>query len=214
MRIVVFKVGGSLLGLPELGDLLEELLAERPGVAPLLVVGGGMAADLVRSWDQTHCLSQEQAHWMAVRAMGLNEALLRQLLPRCASVVSRQDIITQACNGRIPLLDSMRFLKADDQHADALPHCWDVTSDSIAAWAAVRFEAEELVLGKSVPFDRTRSITAAQSAGLIDGHFHRSAGRIATVSWANLRGPRDSKKNTVIPWLSFGDPRGEGCCVP
>ncbi|MBW3540464.1 MAG: hypothetical protein KY476_09345 [Planctomycetes bacterium] len=53
MTVVVYKLGGSLLTLPGFEQRLERLLASRPeDERPLVVVGGGAAADVVREWDR------------------------------------------------------------------------------------------------------------------------------------------------------------------
>ena len=45
-RVVVFKVGGSLLDRSGLATCLRELAEQRSDSVPLLTVGGGGAADL------------------------------------------------------------------------------------------------------------------------------------------------------------------------
>ena len=46
--------------------------------------------------------------------------------------------------GRVPVLAPYQWLR----HADPVPHSWDATSDSIAAWIAVTLRATHLVLIK------------------------------------------------------------------
>ena len=46
--------------------------------------------------------------------------------------------------GRVPVIAPYRWLR----EADPLPHSWDVTSDSIAAWLASALGAARLVLVK------------------------------------------------------------------
>ena len=55
------------------------------------------------------------------------------------------------------LLLALLVLEADDDRPDALPHHWDITSDSLAARAAILAKARELILLKS-----------ADSAGVTD----------------------------------------------
>ena len=45
---------------------------------------------------------------------------------------------------KLPVLAPYRWLR----EADPLPHSWDVTSDSIAAWVASRIGARRLILIK------------------------------------------------------------------
>ena len=80
MRTIVYKVGGSLLSLPDLASRICAVREQCSDSRPLLVVGGGKAADLVRDWDRNHQLGQERSHWLALESMKLNEAFLQELL--------------------------------------------------------------------------------------------------------------------------------------
>ena len=50
----------------------------------------------------------------------------------------------------MPVLQPSRWLR----EADPLPHSWDVTSDSIAAWIAGQLGARQLILVKPPGVDR------------------------------------------------------------
>ena len=62
--------------------------------------------------------------------------------------------------GRVPVLAPSRWLR----EADPLPHSWDVTSDSIAAWVAGQAGASTLVLVKAAGRHRRSSPTPTSSA--------------------------------------------------
>src|SRR6185312_432391 len=78
---VVVKVGGSLFDLPDLGPRLCDWLQRHAPREVLLVPGGGPAAELVRTLDRTHGLGEESSHWLALRALAINAALLAALVP-------------------------------------------------------------------------------------------------------------------------------------
>ena len=78
----MIKVGGSLLDWPQLGPQLRAWLAACSGDDNLLVAGGGPAADWVREAQRQHALSDQAAHWLAIRAMQLSAGLLAELLPQ------------------------------------------------------------------------------------------------------------------------------------
>jgi len=138
----VVKVGGGLLADPE---ALKRVLAEvEPSAGALVVPGGGPFADAVRVADRAVKPGDDAAHWMAVLAMDqYAEVLLAHL---CAG--TRVETLAEArqaiASRRVPVLAPSRWLR----HADPLPHSWDVTSDSIAAWVAGQAGASMLVLVK------------------------------------------------------------------
>src|SRR5262249_48022737 len=147
---LVVKVGGSLFDLPDLGPRLRGWLEQHAPREILLVPGGGPAAELIRNLDRTHALGEEVAHWLALRAMAINAALLAALVPR-SCVIDGPDLAELVWDqGRVPVLDAFAFCEDDESNDDHLPHTWAVTSDSVAARAAVVIKAAELVLLKSL----------------------------------------------------------------
>lgn len=126
---VVVKLGGSLYN--KVPDLVTVLRASN---RPLFIVpGGGLFADMIRKCR----VDEESAHWMAIASMDQYGWFI-------------------ASHG----IPSTAHLKAPDQprvflpycclrQHDPLPHSWDITSDSIAAWIA-DFLGLDLLLLKSV----------------------------------------------------------------
>jgi aspartokinase-like uncharacterized kinase len=125
---IVVKVGGSLLAHERHLDAVLARLADAARRVRLLIVpGGGPFADAVRDLDRRVGLSDDDAHWMAILAMDQYARVLEEKIA-----------------GRVPVLAPSTWLRA----ADPLPHSWDVTSDSIAAWVAGQVGAHRLVLVK------------------------------------------------------------------
>jgi aspartokinase-like uncharacterized kinase len=164
----VVKVGGSLFDLTHLGPRLRDWLAglSRPHV--LLVPGGGPAAGVIRDLDRRHGLGEEKAHWLALRAMSLNAHVLAGLLPDSRVVESVQEPLPG-----LVILDAYAFCRADerDHPAQALPHAWAVTSDSVAARVAVAARARELILLKSVTIPPDFRWDEAARSGYVDTAF-------------------------------------------
>jgi aspartokinase-like uncharacterized kinase len=128
-RPLVVKIGGSLIS--HVTDIVPIL---RHAGRPVLVIpGGGPFADLVRKFH----INDESSHWMAVAAM--------------------EEYGWYIGGHGIPVTD--RLAVPDRTHvylpyrgmitADPLPHSWDVSSDTIAAWIADQLGLD-LVLLKSV----------------------------------------------------------------
>jgi aspartokinase-like uncharacterized kinase len=162
MRIV--KLGGSLLRDPLLPAWLDRIAgAGRVAIVP----GGGVFADAARAAQAHWRVDDVAAHNMAVLAMAQFAHLLHGLEPRLALADSAAglDAHLAACRAAIWLP-----LELQRDAADALTS-WDVTSDSLAAWLALRLAADELVLVKScrVPADAAPGELAA--AGIVDRAF-------------------------------------------
>ena len=197
---VVVKVGGSLYDLPDLGPLLGRWLdeqcsphapregphaeregyterphAEREGytVPAVLVPGGGPAADVVRDLDRRHHLGEETAHWLALHAVTLNAHFLARLLRERNPVVSGAVAAWPGLwrRGVLPILDAHAFARADEALSDHLPHCWQATSDSMAARVALVAGARRLVLLKSVTIPAGISWEEAARQGYVDPLF-------------------------------------------
>ena len=126
---LVVKLGGSLHHqIPEIVPLLCR------SVRPLLVVpGGGLFADAVRQ----ERVGSAAAHWMAIAAMEQYAWVIASHGMRTTDILA----VPETTAVFLPYI-SMR-------KRDPLPHSWDVTSDTIAAWIAAELGIELLVL-KSV----------------------------------------------------------------
>jgi aspartokinase-like uncharacterized kinase len=160
----VVKMGGSLYDLPDLGRRLQQVLAALGPADRLIVPGGGPTADVIRAFDRDHRLGPEPSHWLALRACALNAHFLACLLPG-TRVVS----LPEECQG-IAILDPFEFVRDDEGRPGCLPHCWDATSDSVAARVAVAARAR-LVLLKSISLPDGMSWHVAAAAGHVDPIF-------------------------------------------
>jgi aspartokinase-like uncharacterized kinase len=152
--VIVVKVGGSLYDHPRLGPGLRAYLAELDEPV-LLVPGGGDFADAVRKLDAVHRLGEEAAHWLALRALAAAADFLRALVS----------------SPRLTVLDCHAFAVEDESRPGRLPHSWRVTSDSVAAHAAVVFGASRLVLLKSTDVPPGTPWPEAAARGWVDPHF-------------------------------------------
>jgi 5-(aminomethyl)-3-furanmethanol phosphate kinase len=125
----VMKIGGSLID--EVPGIIGAL-RESP-VPALIVPGGGPFADLVRT---LHAPDNE-SHWMAV--LGMEQ--YGWYMASFGISTSPELRATECPTIFLPYM----LLKGEDP----LPHRWDITSDTIAAWAAYRLGLDLVVL-KSV----------------------------------------------------------------
>jgi aspartokinase-like uncharacterized kinase len=145
MTPVVIKIGGALLGVPGALEAVCATVGAMGRREPVVVVpGGGPFADLVRELDRLRGISADAAHWMAILAMDQYAHLLAERIERAALVEEPGAIAGALAAGRVAVLAPSRWLRA----ADPLPHSWDATSDSVAAFVAGALDASRLVLVK------------------------------------------------------------------
>lgn len=188
------KLGGSLLDLTDLASRLDQI---RPdwGDRPLLVVGGGSAADLVRGWDQQHQLGEARSHWLALDSLDLTSRLLAQLWPvaRIASITE-----LEACwqQGQVPVIRAREWFEfAERASIPAPPQNWDTTTDTIAAWVAAASCSASLWLLKSV--EPPTSLDEAAQRALVDANFIAWMPHNVPCQWVNLRESTSGAEVTI-----------------
>ena len=149
----VVKLGGGLLAHAAHFDAVLAAIGDAADERRLLIVpGGGPFADAVRHVDRQFTLSDDATHWMAVLAMDQYAHLVVSRLAGSVLVAGPGDIAAALGAVHLPVLAPSRWVR----DADPLPHTWEVTSDSIAAWIAAALGARRLVLVKppgSTPID-------------------------------------------------------------
>ena len=197
-QTIVIKVGGSLFDLPDFGTDIQKLIAENQINQPLIVSGGGETADLVRKWHETHDLSDEDSHDLAIRAMSFNNNLLLRLIPSSVIVQTQEEAENAWKQDQVPILDCPEYLDSEESKEEAkLHHNWDTSSDSIAAWVAVHWTADALVLVKSTAI---HSMDLEHQSEYIDPEFNQFIPKLKKIGWCNLRSP-----NPEIIFLSEHD---------
>ncbi|MDO5844232.1 MAG: uridylate kinase [Methanocorpusculum sp.] len=140
---IVLKIGGSLI------DVSKPVLSQISENIPVLIIpGGGPFADFVREAEK----DDNTSHWNAILAMDRFGRYLSTFGFRVTKKLSFDDGIS--------IFLPYKILK----ERDPLPHSWEVTSDSIAAWAASELNAP-LILVKSVSADYSETLSAS---GVID----------------------------------------------
>jgi probable H4MPT-linked C1 transfer pathway protein len=157
--VLVIKIGGGLLEHVDHFARVVAAVADVSRTIPVVVVpGGGPFADAVRRVDERLTLGDEEAHWMAVLGMDQYAHLLAARMEAGVVISTRAELEAAHHSRRVPVLAPSVWLKA----ADPLPHSWDVTSDSIAAWVAAELGAAHLLLIKP---------PGARGPDLVDAHF-------------------------------------------
>jgi len=152
---LVVKLGGSLYNwIPDLTPILTA--SERP---LLIIPGGGPFANLVRQVR----VDDDTAHWMAIAAM-----------EQYGWFISSFGFLTTD-RMAVPLATTVFLPYRCLRSTDVLPHTWDVTSDTIAAWVAGMLHLDLLLLksvdGIFMNGFLQEKITGPVDSDIIDPHF-------------------------------------------
>ena len=170
---VVVKVGGGVLEDLDAFRAVAAAVSKAARRSRVVVVpGGGPFADAVRSVDARLPLPDDVAHWAAVLAMEQYALLLASAIGGARLVATPEEVALALDARALPVLAPYQWLR----EADPLPHSWDVTSDSIAAWVAAALGAPHLVLVKPAG-------AAAEARDVVDGYLERALapGTVITI---------------------------------
>jgi aspartokinase-like uncharacterized kinase len=174
--VFVIKIGGGLAAIPSaLERVCRAVEAASRSRGIVVVPGGGPFADAVRDFDRNRGLSPTAAHWMAILAMDQYAFALADRMPRAVILEDPGSVPEVLGEGKVAVLAPARWMRS----ADVLPHSWDVTSDSVAAFVAGALGASRLVLIKPI------------SEGTVDPCFSRTLPAhlpFSIISWSRVEG--------------------------
>ncbi len=144
----IFKIGGKILDtsknlintIAQFTQLFEDEIIKKI----ILVPGGGTIANFVRNLYREFQLSDNLAHWIAIYSMDYNGLELKRKFPHLQIYKDYEKL--QKESKLISIFLPYKYLKIKDE----LPHTWDVTSDSIALYLAIKFGLNECFLIKGV----------------------------------------------------------------
>lgn len=163
----VVKIGGSLLGSPELAHWLEVAAKHSDGKI-IIVPGGGVFADAVRKAQVQSKISDASAHKLALLAMDQFGLTLAAMNPDLVTAASELEMDERTWQHRGIIWLPSHMVLADD----SIPQNWNTTSDTISAWLADKLGAQHLVLIKSdKPDEKKLSLKTITEDGLVDKLF-------------------------------------------
>jgi len=179
--VTIVKLGGSLAHTPQFAAWLEALAAW--GGPLILVPGGGAFADCVRTAQGAMGFNDAAAHRMALNAMGQFGIALAAYSDTFRLAASRDELDSSLRAGEIPVwLPEKMVLGASE-----VPACWEVTSDSLAAWLAWTYGARRLLLIKASDLAAPSSARDLAADKIVDPLFPRFAAQSHAEVW--LAGP-------------------------
>jgi len=196
--LTVVKLGGSFAFSAHLGDWIAAI-ARCAGRA-VIVPGGGPFADAVRAAQAQMGFDDLTAHRMALLAMEQFGCAITSLHTALSLADSLDSMRRSLAHDQVPVwLPTQMALAAAD-----IQQCWDVTSDSLAAWLAGRIGAERVLLVKHIePAPETMRVTDLAARNIVDRAFadFLAASRVP----AFILGPKD---HAVIDRSLRGEPAG------
>jgi aspartokinase-like uncharacterized kinase len=164
--MIVVKLGGSLIHRAK--EIVKEIVdySDASCECILIVPGGSVFAYTVRKLNA----SDEASHWMAILAMEQYGYYIAD-----GSEAEIVDDINIEDEGTYILLPYALLKKKDE-----LPHTWDVTSDTIAAWVAYSLGARFIKLtdvdGIFINGELKKELMACELRGIetcVDGELPR-----------------------------------------
>ncbi len=176
----VVKLGGSLQGSSCLSKWLAAINRYGRGQV-VIVAGGGKFADAVRHNQQKLGFDDKAAHLMALLAMEQYAHLLKGLVPEIQLADSIQSIHTTLAKDGVALWLPYQVVAGET----TIPASWDVTSDALAAWLAIKMGMDSLILVKSAALPGScTGYDDLASQGLVDRYFsHLIKGSNIKVNW-------------------------------
>jgi aspartokinase-like uncharacterized kinase len=164
----VIKIGGSLLGAPELAKWLAVIVQHSHGKV-IIVPGGSIFADAVREAQIRSGIEDVDAHHLALKAMD-QFGLLMDAMNKALMTVDSESAIAAGALQKRPMV----WLPSDMLMAEqTIPNNWDTTSDSLSAWLANQLGAEHLILVKSASLTSYQSnhvmVEQLMNDALVDG---------------------------------------------
>ena len=178
----IVKLGGSLWSQNVLGDWLHAL---RP-VPVVIVPGGGLFADAVRSSQAQWHFDDTLAHRMAIIAMR-QYALMLSGIGSGLPLTSTETLLKEWPR---PPFARCWLPDPDELQGPSVEASWRVTSDSLSVWLAQRLGAKALLLVKSIHLsERSRSVDSLIDDGVIDPAMPDFLAKSALKIW--ISGPND-----------------------
>jgi aspartokinase-like uncharacterized kinase len=153
--LTVIKIGGGLSAAPGALDAVCTTVSGLGRTQRIVVVpGGGPFADAVRRFEGSHGLSADAGHWMAMLAMDQYAHVLAERIVGARMVEDPGTIEETIGRAGVAVLAPSRWMRA----ADVLPHTWQATSDSVAAFVAGALDAARLILVKPASVEGATSV--------------------------------------------------------
>ena len=196
----VIKLGGSLIGSPDLVACLDAIAKISRSTRVIIVPGGGVFADVVRRAQTTLKLDDTVAHQMALQGMRQFGVALEGLTKSkfSAALSCTAEIKASTVRGGVSIWDPCDPALG----SSSLPRDWRVTSDSLSLWLCGEFPNSRLLLVKSItpPASAVNTLSLA-ATNFVDDYFPVLRSSVTGPGWWLQR-----SYSHVLPALVAGYP--------
>jgi 5-(aminomethyl)-3-furanmethanol phosphate kinase len=184
--LAIVKIGGSHIGGPHIKRWLAAIADEAGAI--VIVPGGGLFAEAVRSAQASMGYDDGAAHGMALMAMAQFGRALQNLNSALRLTASRSAIWRALKDGKVPVWSPEPMARAA-----ALPETWALTSDSLSAWLAGELGALHLLLVKHGRYEGPAvDVRRLVAEGVVDSLFPRYLRESGVRAW--LVAPTESAR--------------------
>lgn len=166
--MIVIKLGGSLSTSGTLLECLNKIECSYCNENVIIVPGGGLFADQVRTLQQQWQFGNNAAHQMAILAMQQMALAFNALKPEFTMTCSITQFHEQTNNNGVTIWSPI----VSELDAAGIPSNWDITSDSLSAWLAKTLNVDQLILVKSVKINTNLDIQKLTQQQIVDASFH------------------------------------------
>ena len=139
----IVKIGGSWLKNPKLPSLVN-FLHKFANQKIVLVVGGGVFAETVRSFYKSNKMTEVTGHVLAMKATEIFAYYLKSINPDILITYKITNFIKESLNLWLPT-EKLSCEKKFEKN-------WESTSDSIATWLYSNTKSKGIVFIKSLSF--------------------------------------------------------------
>jgi aspartokinase-like uncharacterized kinase len=159
----VVKLGGSIIGSPELPRWIDAIADAGRGHRMVIVAGGGIFVDTVRGAQTVLGIDDATAHAMAL--LGMRQFAVALTGARADGLTDLAEIRLAGASNGVSVWDPDDAALAASQ----LPQNWRVTSDSLSLWLCGELAGAQLILVKSrVP----QRLESPGSEPFVDEYFY------------------------------------------
>ena len=206
--MILFKLGGSLLNSGFMKIWIKFITDHFKGRA-IIIPGGGLFANHIRSVQKNYNLEDDIAHDMALYSMSqmglLISSIDRTNLHFCKT---KNEIDRVIAKNKVPIIGTFDFLK---KRIDSPNKNWSITSDSIALLISEELQLNTVLIVKSCWYSFINSKIALNqpkvnklvSLGILDASFSLNFQNSKTKVYLFSRDQLPNASDTV---LAFSKP--------